>query len=102
MTFDLIFSSIHYYKYVRSQMELGLGALDHFPKEERDISALTVSLSEESFQTVQDDLKALRQKMIQLSEKDNKKFWDVLKKDSRRIYQCVFEVFPATKNEGDK
>lgn len=83
-------------------MELGLGALDHFPKEERDISALTVSLSEESFQTVQDDLKALRQKMIQLSEKDNKKFWDVLKKDSRRIYQCVFEVFPATKNEGDK
>ncbi len=97
-----VFSSVHYYKYVRSQMELGLSALDHFQKEERDISAVTVSLSEESFQTVQEDLKALRQKMIQLSENDNKKIWGALKKDSRRIYQGVFVVFPGTKMEGDK
>lgn len=97
-----VFSSVHYYKYVRSQMELGLDAFDHFAKEERDISAITVALSEESFRTVQEDLKALRQKMIQLSENDNKKLWGVLKKDSRRIYQGVFEVFPGTKMKGGK
>lgn len=96
-----VFSALHYYKYVRSQMELGLSALDHFPKEERDVSAITLTLSEESFRSIQDEIKALRQKMIQLSESDNKKFWDAVKKDSRRVYQGVFELFPATKN-GEK
>jgi len=97
------FSPVHYYQYVRSQMELGLDALENFPKEERDISAVTVTLSEEGFAEIKEEIKALRQKMIQLSENENKKFWKAVQGDSRRVFQGVFELFPASgKNREDK
>ncbi len=90
------FSPVHYFQYVKSQMELGIDALERIPKQERDISAVAVSLSLDSFNVIKEDIKTLRQKMIQLSEAENKKFWNGIQGDSRRVYQGVFELFPVS------
>ena len=90
------FSPVHYYQYLKSQMELGLGAMERTPKEERDISAVSVTLSLDSFQSIREEIKALRQKMIQISEAENKKFWNGIHGDTRRVYQGVFELFPVS------
>jgi uncharacterized protein (TIGR02147 family) len=92
------FATLHYLSYIQTNMQLGMGAIERIPKDERDISALTLTMSQEAFLEIKDDIKALRQKMIQLSENENKKFWkSVPGGDSRRVYQAVFELFPVTK-----
>ncbi len=90
------FSQVLYFQYLKSQMELGQSALECFPKEERDFSAVAVTLSQDSFQVIREDIKALRQKMIQLSEAENKKFWNGIQGDTRRVFQGVFELFPVS------
>lgn len=90
------FSAIHYYQYMKSHMQLGMEALEKTPKEERDVSAVTLTLSLEGFHTIKEDIKALRQKMIQLSEAENRKFWDGVPGDDRRVYQAVFQLFPVS------
>lgn len=90
------FSPVHYFQYLKAQMELGISALERTPKEERDISALSVTLSYDSFQAIREEIKALRQKMIQISEAENKKFWNGIQGDTRRVYQGVFELFPVS------
>ena len=66
------------------------------PKEERDVSALTLVLSEEGFRTFRQELKELRARMVQLSEAENKKFWTGVAGDSRRVYQSLLQVFPVS------
>jgi uncharacterized protein (TIGR02147 family) len=90
------FTPVHYFQYLKSQMELGIGALERSPKEERDISAVAVTLSYDSFQTIREEIKALRQKMIQISEAENKKFWNGIAGDTRKVYSGVFEIFPVS------
>lgn len=93
---------VHYYRYLKAQMELGLGAMESIPKEERDISAVTVTLSEEGFAALREELKELRRKMVQLSENENRKFWQGVEGDSRRVYQAVLELFPVSNTRGSK
>lgn len=90
------FSAIHYYQYIKSHMQLGMEALEKTPKEERDVSAVTLTLSLDGFHKIKEDIKALRQKMIQLSEAENRKFWDGVPGDDRRVYQAVFQLFPVS------
>jgi uncharacterized protein (TIGR02147 family) len=90
-------SSLYYFQYIKANMELGLQALEAIPKQERDVSGVTLTLSEESFALIKDDIKALRQKMIKLSEAENKKFWKELPKDNRKVYEAIFQLFPVSK-----
>lgn len=90
------FGPEHYYRYIRAQMDLGLDAVERVPKEERDVSALTLVLSEEGFRTFRQELKDLRSRMIKLSEDENKKFWNGVEGDSRRVYQTVLQLFPVS------
>jgi len=90
------FGPEHYYRYIRAQLELGLDAVERIPKDERDVSALTLVLSEEGFRTFRQELKELRGRMIKLSEEENKKFWNGVEGDSRRVYQAMLQLFPVT------
>ncbi len=90
------FSAIHYYQYLKAQMELGMEALEQTPKEERDVSAVTLTLSHDGFQQIREEIKSLRQRMIQLSEAENRKFWDGVPGDDRKVFQAVFELFPVS------
>jgi uncharacterized protein (TIGR02147 family) len=90
-------TSLCYFQYLKSNMTLGLESLEKIPKSERDVSAVTLTLSEDAFQEIKEDIKLLRQKMIRLSETENKKFWEGLPGDDRKVYQGIFELFPVSK-----
>ena len=96
------FGPDYYYRYIRSQMELGIDAVERISKEERDVSALTLVLSEEGFLTFRQELKELRTRMIQLSESENKQFWPGIDGDSRRVYQAILQVFPVSRAHAPK
>jgi uncharacterized protein (TIGR02147 family) len=69
--------------------ELGKKAVVTVPKKERDISNLTVCLSEKSMTRIAGELSALRQKILAMSENDQ---------DADRVYQCNLQLFPVSQN----
>jgi len=93
---------VHYYRYIKAQIELGMGAMESIPKEERDVSAVTLTLSEEGFSAMREELKELRRRMIRLSEEENRKFWQGVDGDSRRVFQAVLQLFPVSATRSAK
>lgn len=67
--------------------DLGRKAVVSIPKKERDISNVTVCLSESTMRCIAADLKALRQKVLALSENDI---------EADRVYQCNLQLFPVS------
>jgi uncharacterized protein (TIGR02147 family) len=93
---------VHYYRYIKAQIELGMGAMESIPKEERDVSAVTLTLSEEGFAAMREEFKELRRRMIRLSEEENRKFWQGVDGDSRRVFQAVLQLFPVSSTRASK
>ena len=67
---------------------LGTEALLRFPKSERDISTLSVSLSKESFRKVADIIREAREKIIEIERLDSK---------PQQVYQVNFQLFPLSR-----
>lgn len=84
---DPSFPSVVMANFLKNNMELAIEALDRYSKEERDISALTISFSEDAFAKVKDDIRALRKKMLALTEVDIA---------PTKVYQCNFQFFPLS------
>jgi uncharacterized protein (TIGR02147 family) len=76
-----------------AMMKLAVEALDRHPRERRDFSTLTVTLSEKSLDAVKTAMKALRQCILGLAEKDEA---------VDRVYQVNMQMFPLTEYEGEK
>jgi uncharacterized protein (TIGR02147 family) len=72
---------------LKTQSHLGTLALDRLTKEERDISALTLSLSQAGFEKARAEVKALRKKLLDLTEEDA---------HPEKVFQCNFQMFPVT------
>lgn len=86
---DNNFKSIYWYLYMKSNINLSLEALSRFPKrEERNISAVTMMLSEEGLQKASECIDGLRKELLKISEEDRKK---------DKVYQCNIQLFPLTK-----
>jgi uncharacterized protein (TIGR02147 family) len=66
--------------------ELGAQAIERFPKNERDISTLTVSLMPEGLERVQARIKGVRDAILAEA-----------KAGGARVYQINFQVFPVSK-----
>lgn len=80
--------------YVLNSMKLAAEAVDRFPKEKRNLSWMTLSLSEESFGAIQEELRAFRKKALAIALND---------KQVDRVCQFNFQIFPMTKlPQGDK
>jgi uncharacterized protein (TIGR02147 family) len=77
----------HSHKLQLAYMEFAAPALQHFTKEQRDFSAITLSLSPESLKRAGEEISLLRSKLLALSERDPHK---------NRVYQCLFQVFPIS------
>jgi uncharacterized protein (TIGR02147 family) len=75
------------HKLQEAYMRLALPALRKFNKEQRDFSAITLSLSPEGLRKAGEEISALRWKLLLLSEKEQNK---------NRVYQCLFQVFPVS------
>lgn len=86
---DAAEKSLHLANFLKANAELGIEALDRFPKEERDISALTLALRPQDFEKAKEEIKALRKRLLALSEKPG---------PEKKVYQCNFQIFPMTRN----
>lgn len=78
----------HWNRILKSLAKLSIPALDTFRKEERNFSALTLSLSPEGLKKAGEEIANLRKRLLMVAEKD---------KARNRVYQCLFQVFPLSK-----
>ena len=69
-------------------MSIAAESLDRFGASEREVSAVTVGLSEETFGKVQKMVEEFRSQIMLLAEED---------KSKERVYQINFQVFPLSK-----
>jgi uncharacterized protein (TIGR02147 family) len=72
----------------RSMADLGKDAFDRFERENRSMSTLTVSVSEQEYKAFVEEIDAVRQKILAMAR-------SCAKPD--RVYQCNFNVFPLSK-----
>lgn len=70
----------------KETIDLAREAMDRFDLEERDVSCLTLALSEESLLKLRHEVRAFRKKLLLLSEED-------LSAD--RVVQCNFQMYPV-------
>lgn len=74
--------------FLRSNMELGMQAIERFEKEERNISGMTLSFSETGFRKAVEEIEALRRRLLALLEEDPK---------PEKVYQLNLQLFPITR-----
>jgi uncharacterized protein (TIGR02147 family) len=72
-----------------STLDLAKESIDRFPKEERDISTLTLSFSKELYNTIHEKLKGFRREVLELVKNDPNAV--------DRVYQVNFQIFPLSK-----
>jgi len=89
---DSAFQSVHWRNFVTSMMKLAIESVDRFAAKERDISSVTIGLSESGWKIACNEVALLRKRLLALSERDS---------DSERIVQCNFQLFPLTKKMKD-
>ena len=75
-------------------MDLAKEAIDRFPFEERSISTLTLSLSEEMYKLIEDKLSIFRREILDLVKNDR----NVI----NRVYQYNFQIFPFSEKWDQK
>jgi uncharacterized protein (TIGR02147 family) len=73
--------------FVVNTLEIAKDALYTFPKEQRRLSALTLSVSEEGFRDIQKRIDEFRAELVERVKKD---------RGIDRVYQVNFQLFPLT------
>lgn len=79
-------ASLNVINYHRQVSRLAEAAHDRASREERDISALTLGISEEDFKTIKARIQAFRKEIMELA---------LGSKDADRVYQLNFQFFPV-------
>ncbi len=72
-------------------LELAKVALDRLPIAERDISCMTLTLSQDSFEQVKSEIQAFRKRLSAIAIADEK---------ADQVFQANIQFFPVTKKEG--
>jgi uncharacterized protein (TIGR02147 family) len=84
---DPAFKSMHLHNFLKENIRLGTESLESFQKEERDISAMTLCLSKTGFEKAREEIRALRNRLLALTDADS---------DPEKVYQCNFHMFPVS------
>jgi len=74
--------------YHHGMIDLGKRALDHLPREERDISSVTLCVAEATFARLKRRVHEFRQELLQLAE---------LESAPERVVQLNFQLFPLSR-----
>lgn len=77
----------------RQMGELAVAAVDSVPAEERDISGMTLGLTEDAFCRLKEELAAFRRRVASIAMEDTK---------TERVYRLNLQLFPLTKRLGGK
>lgn len=75
-------------EYFLQMLELARQALDRFPREERNLSWVTLSVSEECRLEVIEEIRAFRRKLLEIAARDPK---------PTRVHQLNLHFFPLTR-----
>jgi len=81
---------LHIVNYHRAMLQRALAALDAQPREERDISTLTLCVSEAGMERIKERVRSLRRELLSEAE---------LEGTPTRVVQVNFQVFPLTKKD---
>ena len=68
--------------------DLAKDAIQNVPKDAREISTLTLSISQTTFETMREKVRALRRELLEIAKKDTQ---------ADRIYQVNMHFFPVAK-----
>lgn len=71
-------------------MKLAANALNQIPKNKRNITGLTLGISQKTYETICEEIQNFQSKIMELVEKD---------KDADRVYQLNFHLFPLSNTE---
>lgn len=74
--------------YHREMIQKGSEALDRFPGPDRDISSVTMALSEEVFQEIKSLIQKFRKELLAIADQDQR---------PEGVYQVNFQLFPLAK-----
>jgi uncharacterized protein (TIGR02147 family) len=83
--------SLNVINYHKQVSRLAEAAHDRSPREERDISALTLGISAEDFAAIKGRIQAFRKEIMEMA---------LASKDADRVYQLNFQFFPVGKGQG--
>jgi uncharacterized protein (TIGR02147 family) len=72
----------------RQSLELAIRSISKTPSDERDISGVTMSVSQKGFDKIKSELQAFRKKIISIAENDS---------GEDRVVQFNMQLFPLTK-----
>jgi len=76
--------------YQQETMKQGWEALDRFSKEIRDVSTITMGISEKGFGQIKDEIQAFRKRIIKIATEDE---------PADRVYQMNLQLFPMGSTE---
>jgi uncharacterized protein (TIGR02147 family) len=79
----------HIFVYHHAMLDLAKRALDHLPRDQRDISSVTLSVSAAALPALKERLRQFRQELLQLAE---------LEATPERVVQLNLQLFPLTKS----
>lgn len=85
--------SHHVVGFHRAMMERASDALDHVPREEREISSLTLCLSEAQVAKLKERLWRLREELLHIFQSDD---------DAERVVQVNFQMFPLSEKKREE
>ena len=77
----------HIFNYHHMMLERAAEALDSLPREERDVSCLTLCVSEAKLSDLKERVRSFRQELLRTAELDN---------SPERVVQINFQVFPLS------
>ena len=81
----------HVVEYHRTMMQRAADALDHVPREEREIASLTIAVSQERMRELKSELEKFRHALAERYQADPR---------AERVVQVNFQLFPLTKKKG--
>ena len=82
--------SFHVANFIRETIKHAERGLDTVPSNERDMSVLTLKLSDTMMKQMKTEIQMFRKKLLRMAETDA---------NQNQVYQCNINFFPATKGE---
>lgn len=79
--------SFYINNYQHAVLDLAKEALDRFPRDERSLSTLTISLSPGGYNKIESEIHLFRRRMLIIAEEDSRE---------NRVYQMNIQLFPMT------
>lgn len=76
----------------KATMDLAKEALERFPREEREIATLTLSISDAMMERVKEKIRQLRREILEMAREDAR---------PDRVHQVNIQVFPLTRRPGN-